>query len=75
MAGADDVETRGAIEAGERGGGAAASRFSRESGRGRGAGAWYGTMQLFSQGEGGGRGGRSTLLNPAERVFAEFGGG
>jgi len=28
-------------------------------------------MQLFSQGEGGGRGGRPTLLNPAERVFAE----
>ena len=28
-------------------------------------------MQLFSQGEGGGRGGRPTLLSPAERVFAE----
>jgi MoxR-like ATPase len=28
-------------------------------------------MQLFSQGEGGGRGGRRTLLSPAERVFAE----
>jgi len=25
----------------------------------------------FSQGEGGGRGGRPTLLSPAERVFAE----
>jgi len=28
-------------------------------------------MQLFSQGEGGGRGGRPTLLSPAERVSAE----
>ena len=42
MAGAGDVETRGAIEAGERGGGSAASRFSRYLGRGRGQGcrAW-----------------------------------
>ena len=28
-------------------------------------------MQLFSQGEGGGRGGRPTLLSPAERVSAK----
>ena len=35
MAGAMDVETRGAMEAGERDGGSAASRLSRGSGRGR----------------------------------------
>jgi hypothetical protein len=35
MAGAGDVETRGAIEVGERDGGSATSRFSRGSGRGR----------------------------------------
>jgi hypothetical protein len=38
MVGAMDVETRGAIEVGERDGGSAASRFSRGSGRGRGQG-------------------------------------
>ena len=39
-----------------------------EGGRGAGRG-----MEScgFSQGEGGGRGGRPTLLNPAEQVFAE----
>jgi len=52
------------MEAGERDGGAAASRFSRGAGLGRGPCG-------FSQGEGGGRGGRLTLLSPTERVFAE----
>jgi len=52
------------MEAGERDGGSAASRFSRGAGRGmRPCG--------FSQGEGGGRGGHPTLLSPAEQVFAE----
>jgi len=43
----------------------------------KGAGAWYGTMQLFTRRrrwEGWGCGGyinRPTLLSPAERVFAE----
>ena len=37
MTGAVDVMARGAIEVGERDGGSAASRFSRGSGRGRGA--------------------------------------
>jgi hypothetical protein len=37
-----------------------------EGGRGRGMGPCG-----FSQGEGGGRGGRPTLLSPAEQVFAE----
>jgi len=37
---------------------------------GRGAGRGMGPCG-FSQGEGGGRGGRPTLLNPAEQVFAE----
>jgi len=42
MAGAVGAAARGAIEAGERGGGSAASRFSRYLGRGRGQGcrAW-----------------------------------
>ena len=70
MAGAMDVETRGAIEVGERDGGSAASRFSRGSGRGREQGRGMGPCG-FSQGEGGGRGGRPTLPGPAERVFAE----
>ena len=52
------------MEAGERDGGSAASRFSRCSGRGRGPCG-------FSQGEGGMRGGRPKLLSPTERVFAE----
>ena len=49
MAGAGDVETRGAIEVGERDGGSAASRFSRcsEHGRGQVLRAWYGTVRLF----------------------------
>jgi len=62
MVGAMDVTARGAIEVGERDGGSAASRFSRGAGRGRGPCG-------FSQGEGGGRGGRPTLLSPAEWVF------
>ena len=49
MAGAVDVTARGTVEAGERGGGSVASRFSRGVGRGRGPCG-------FSQGEGGGRG-------------------
>ena len=49
MAGAVNVTARGTVEAGERGGGAAASRFSGCSGRGMGP-------CSFSQGEGGGRG-------------------
>ena len=49
MAGAVGAAARGAIEAGERGGGSAASRFSRGAGRGMG-------LCGFSQGEGGGRG-------------------
>jgi len=64
MAGAVDVIARGTVEAGERGGGSVASRFSRGVGRGMGPCG-------FSQGEGGGRGGRPTLLSPAEQVFAE----
>ena len=71
MAGAVGAAARGAMEAGERGR-AAASRFSRYSGRGRGPCG-------FSQGEGGGRGGcggyikpsYSPELDPAEQVFAE----
>ena len=50
MAGAVGAAAREVIEAGERGGGSAASRFSRGEGRGRGPCG-------FSQGEGGGRGG------------------
>jgi hypothetical protein len=33
--------------------------------------AWYGTMRLFPRGRRWERGGRPTLLSPAERVFAE----
>jgi len=40
------------------------------AGRGRGQGRGMGPCG-FSQGEGGGRGGRPTPLSPAERVFAE----
>jgi len=64
MVGAVDVRARGTVEAGERGGGSVASRFSRGAGRGMGPCG-------FSQGEGGGRGGRPALLNPADQVFAE----
>ena len=70
MAGAVGAAARGAMEAGERGDGSAVSRFSRYSERGRGQGRGMGPCG-FSQGEGGGRGGRPTLLSPAERVFAE----
>jgi hypothetical protein len=73
MAGAVGAAARGAIEAGERGGGQPqvdlAGTQSMEGGRcsGRGMGPCG-----FSPGEGGGRGEASpTLLNPAERVFAE----
>jgi len=62
MAGAVGAAAREVIEAGERGGGSAASRFSRYSGRGMGPCG-------FSQGEGGGRGGRPSLLSPTERGF------
>jgi hypothetical protein len=76
MAGAVDVETRGAIEAGERGG-AAVSRFSRGAGRGRGPCG-------FSQGEGGGRGGAAAGISSRPillslilqgRYLRRFGGG
>jgi len=72
MAGAVGAAARGAIEAGERDGGPAASRFSRcsEHGRGQVLRAWYGTMRLFIRGRRWERG-RPTLLSPAERVFAE----
>jgi len=55
MAGAVGAAARRAMEAGERDGGSAASRFSRESGRGREQGRGMGPCG-FSQGEGGGRG-------------------
>ena len=55
MAGAVDVIVKGAIEAGERGGGSAPSRFSGYSGYGRSQGRGMGPCD-FSQGEGGGRG-------------------
>jgi hypothetical protein len=35
------------------------------------AGAWYWTMRLFTRGRRWERGGRPTLLNPAERVLEE----
>ncbi len=65
MAGAVDITARGAVEAGERGGGSAASRFSR------GVKAWHETMQFFTGRRRWERGGRPTLLDPAKRVFAE----
>ena len=37
----------------------------------KGAGAWYGTMRLFPRGRRWERGGRPTLLSPAERVLEE----
>jgi len=55
MADAVGAAARGAMEAGERDGGSAASRFSMGSGRGRGQGRGMGPCG-FSQGEGGGRG-------------------
>ena len=52
MADAVGAAARGAMEAGERGGGSAASRLSGCSGHGRGQvlRAWYGTMRLFTRG-------------------------
>jgi hypothetical protein len=47
IAGAVGAAARGAFEAGERGGGAAASRFIRESGRGRGQGHSMGPCSFF----------------------------
>jgi len=73
MAGAVDVTARGAIEVGERDGGADVSRFSRGSRRRREQvlRAWYGAMRLFPRGRRWKRWGRPTLLNAAEQVFAE----
>ena len=72
MAGVVDVTARGAIEGGERGGG---GQLQADSARDQGVEGGKGEMRGmgpcgFSQGEGGGRGGRPTLLNPAEQVFA-----
>ena len=71
MAGGVGAVARGAMEVGERGGGSASSRFSRcsEDGRRQVLRAWYGAMRLFPRGRQWERGGRPTLLNPAERVF------
>jgi len=55
MAGAMGAAARGAIEAGERGGGAAASRFSREPGRGRGHGRGMGPCSFFHKAKAVGR--------------------
>ena len=65
MAGAVDVIVKGAIEAGERGGGSAPSRFSGYSGYGRSQGRGMGPCG-FSQGEGGGRG--ATTIGSREKV-------
>jgi hypothetical protein len=54
MAGTVGAAARGAMEVGERGGGADASRFSRGSRRRREQGRGMGPCG-FSQGEGGGR--------------------
>jgi hypothetical protein len=56
MADAMGAAARGAIEAGERGGEAAASRFSRESGRGRGQGRCMGPCSFFHKGKAVGEG-------------------
>ena len=69
MAGAVDVEMRGAIEVGERDGGSAASRFGRGAGRGRGQGRGMGPCG-FSQGDGGGRGGATTVRSRGEGLIA-----
>jgi hypothetical protein len=58
------VAAKGAWEAGEKDGGSAASRFSRE---GR---AWYRAMRVFTRGRRW-EGGRPTLLSPAKRVLEE----
>ena len=72
MAGAMDVTARGAIEVGERDGVQPQADSAGTQGLegGRGAGLGRGPCG-FSQGEGGGRGGRPTLLSPTEQVFAE----
>ena len=57
MAGAVGAAARGAMEAGERGGGAAASRFSREPGRGRGQGRGMGPCSFFHKAKAVGEGG------------------
>jgi len=57
MAGAVGAATRGAFEAGERGGGAATSRLSRESGRGRGQGRGMGRCSFFHKAKAVGEGG------------------
>ena len=72
MAGAVGAVARGAMEAGERDGG----QPQADSAGGQGVEGGKGEMRgmgpcSFSQGDGGGRGGRPTPLSPAERVFAE----
>ncbi len=67
MAGAGEVTARGAIEVGERDGG----QPQADSAGTQGVEGGRGVVCGFSQGEGGGRGGRPTLLNAAEQVFAE----
>jgi len=64
MAGVVDVETRGAIEAGERGGGQPQADLAGVQGV-----VW--DHAAFYKGKAVGEGGRPTLLNPAEQVFAE----
>ena len=67
MAGAVGAAARGEMEAGERGEEQPQADSAGGQGveRGRGAGRGRGTCG-FSQGEGGGRRGRPTLLSPAE---------
>ena len=57
MTGAVGAATRGAFEAGETGGGAAASRFSRYSGRGRRQGRGRGPCSFFHKAKTVGEGG------------------
>jgi hypothetical protein len=71
MAGAVGAAARGAMEAGERGGGQPQADSAGVQGVEGGKGEMRGMGPCsFSQGEGGGRGGCSTLLNAAEQVFA-----
>jgi len=70
MAGAVGAAARGAMEAGERDGGSAASRLSRYSGRGRGQGVVWDHV-AFPKEKAVEEVGHPTLLSPAERVFAE----
>jgi hypothetical protein len=66
-----DVTARGAIEAGERDGGQPQADSAGVQGVEGGKGEMHGIgPHGFLQGEGGGRGGRPTLLSPAEGVFA-----